>query len=127
MYIKLGKTNINYLNGDSDNNYMIVSDIIDSTLSYESPVIVNTKEELDIWFSKNFTERNYLISLLENNVTLYLYKPISDSISLGESDKDYLNYKEIDFNSEIITEKIQELEKVRCILISLRWTKNQGS
>lgn len=106
MYIKLGKTNINYLNGDSDNNYMIVSDIIDSTLSYESPVIVNTKEELDIWFSKNFTERNYLISLLENNVTLYLYKPISDSISLGESDKDYLNYKEIDFNSEIITENL---------------------
>lgn len=80
MYIKLGNTEIKY--NSSENNYIILSEVVDSEMSYETPVIVNTSDELDIWFGKNYKERGYLNELLgSKQVSLYLYKPeISDSL-----------------------------------------------
>ena len=77
MYIKIGKTNIKYRSGVDD--YMIFSEVPDSQLSYEKPILVRTKDELDIWFGRNFTDRNYYDELLRKGVTLYLYKPIKEN------------------------------------------------
>lgn len=75
MYIRLGTTNIKY--GRTINDYMIISEVVDSKCSYESPVLVRDKDELDIYFGKDFTSRDYFDELLKNKVTLYLYRPIS--------------------------------------------------
>ena len=61
MYIKLGKTAIKYV--ANTNDFMIVSELIDSGLSYESPVLVRSVNELDIWFTQDFEERDYLVEL----------------------------------------------------------------
>lgn len=82
MYIKLGSTKINYSN-QSTNDYIILAQVIDSSLSFEKPVLVRNIKQLDIWFGTEFEERNYLKELLEIGVTLLLYKPISpESIQL---------------------------------------------
>ena len=77
MYIKLGETRINYNTQETLNKYTIVGQVINSPTSYENPILVNSDKELDIWFSKDFTDRDYFLELLNKNVTLYLYKPIS--------------------------------------------------
>ncbi len=77
MYIKVGKTNIKYRSNVDD--FMIFSEIVDSQLSYENPTLVRTKDELDIWFGRNFASRNYFNELLKSGVTLYLYKPIEEN------------------------------------------------
>lgn len=77
MYIKIGNTNIKYRSGVDD--FMIFSEIPDSQLSYEKPILVRTKDELDIWFGKDFTDRNYFDELLRKGVTLYLYKPVKEN------------------------------------------------
>ena len=64
MYINLGNTNINY--STSLDDYIIVSEVVDSQLSYENPVLVRTKDELDIWFGKDFSDRNYFDELLQS-------------------------------------------------------------
>ena len=77
MYIKIGKTDIKY-NSDVD-DYMIFSEIPDSQLSYEKPILVRTKDELDIWFGRDFKDRNYFDELLKKGIVLYLYKPIKEN------------------------------------------------
>lgn len=75
MYIKLGSTKINYYQSRDD--FMIFSEVISSGISYESPVLVRTVNELDIWFGRDFPEYNYLRELLRRGgVTLYLYRPV---------------------------------------------------
>lgn len=76
MYINLNSIRIQYL--QDINDYIILAEIIDSGLSYENPVIIRNQDELDIWFGKNFTGYDYLSELLERNVSLYLYKPVSN-------------------------------------------------
>ena len=93
MYIKLGTTNIKYLTDQDD--FMIFSEVVDSGLSYERPVMVRTSDELDIWFGRSFTDRDYLAELLERGVTLFLYKPIADELNdKGDNYIDYYSYEE---------------------------------
>ena len=75
MYLKLGNTNIKYSTGQDD--FTILSQVVDSGLSYEKPVFVRTPDELDIWFGNNFTDKEYFDELLESGVTLFLYRPIN--------------------------------------------------
>lgn len=89
MYLKLGTTNIKYSTDQDD--FIIFSEIIDSTMSYEKPILVRTPDELDIWFGKSFTNRDYLIELLKSGVTLFLYKPIKT-----EQNKNSENYIDIE-------------------------------
>lgn len=86
MYINLGNTNLNY--STSLDDYIIVSEVVDSQLSYENPVLVRTKDELDIWFGRDFSDRNYFDELLQRGVTLYLYKPI---LSSNIRDRNYVD------------------------------------
>jgi hypothetical protein len=92
MYIKLGKTNLNY--STSLDDYIIVSEVVDSQLSYENPVLVRTKDELDIWFGKEFSDRSYFDELLQSGVTLYLYKPVLSSNLEDENYVDLSEYNE---------------------------------
>lgn len=92
MYIKIGTTNIKY--STSQDDYMIFSEVIDSQLSYERPVLVRTSDELDIWFGRSFTDRNYFEELLESGVTLFLYKPVkADQNKKGDNYIDLSSYE----------------------------------
>lgn len=75
MYLKLGNTNIKYSTNQDD--FIILSQIVDSGLSYEKPVFVRTPDELDIWFGNNFSDKEYFDELLKSGVTLFIYRPIN--------------------------------------------------
>ena len=79
MYIKLGNIKSHY-NSGSYNDFMIISQVVNSQMGYHKPVLVRTTEELDIWFGKEFKDRDFLVHLLELGVTLYLNKPESTEI-----------------------------------------------
>ena len=55
MYIKLGTIRANRLY-DSPNDYMILSEVPSSGMSFESPVKIRTIKELNIWFGKSYQE-----------------------------------------------------------------------
>jgi len=112
MYIKLGSIKANYSNtGSSD--FMIISEIVDSSLSYHKPVLVKSVEELDIWFGKNFNSREFLVHLLELGVTLYLTKPLSTEIDTT-SLEDYIDLSSysIDKNIYYSIKVIEESEEI---------------
>ena len=94
MYVKLGNIKVNRTSSIDD--FMIFAEVVDSKMSFEEPVIVRTPNELDIWFGRSFTGRDYLRDLLQSGVSLYLYKPVSLK-------SDFSNY--IDINSYDIYEE----------------------
>jgi hypothetical protein len=87
MYLNLGKVKKKY-EAESIDDFMIFSEIPNSQLSYEKPILVRTIDELNIWFGKDFDDRDYLEELISNNATLYLYKPIKNDSFIV---KDYIN------------------------------------
>jgi len=87
MYLNLGKVKKKY-EAESIDDFMIFSEIPNSQLSYEKPILVRTIDELNIWFGKDFEDRDYLEELINSNVTLYLYKPIKNQSFIV---KDYIN------------------------------------
>lgn len=89
MYLKLGKTNIKY--NVTQNDYFILSEIVDSNISFETPVFVRSSDELDIWFG-NFKSKEYFKELLKSGVTLYLYRPTSDIID-NTAQEGYIDYE----------------------------------
>lgn len=91
MYVRLGKRSIKYSNAVID-DFMIFAEVLDTDMTYERPKLVRTKEELDIWFGKTFAERNYLDELLQQGITLFLYKPVSDGTNKNQSD--YIDYSD---------------------------------
>lgn len=72
-YLQLGKTNINYL--DYEDKF-IVTMILETSSSYEYPILVRDTPTMDIYFGKSFKERSFLNDLISRGVTLYLYRPI---------------------------------------------------
>lgn len=88
MYLKLGNTYVKYEN--KVNNFNIVSEIVDSKISYEIPRLITSIDELDIWFGKDFSNRDYYVELLSSGITLYLYRPISEISYINEN---YINYE----------------------------------
>lgn len=76
MYLKLGTIGVNYSTPEID-DFMIYSEVPDSSISYESPVLVRTLEELEIWFGKSMLDYPMLIEILNHGGVLYLYGPTS--------------------------------------------------
>lgn len=76
MYINLksitGKSTIT-----SSYDFTILAEVVDSTMSYEKPIIIHSRDELNIWFGQDFSDYQYLSNFLDNGIALYLYKPIS--------------------------------------------------
>lgn len=129
MYIKLGSTKLNYISPQTD-DFMILSEVVDSSLSYHRPVLVRTIEELDIWFGDNFTDRDYFLQLLESGIVLYLYKPIQDIPDTTSPNYiDYSGYEVIDevFNNiSEIEEKYTEdsrYEKIFRLISGYKYTE----
>lgn len=87
MYIKLGTIQASR-KYDNPNDYMILSEVPSSSMSYESPIRVRSLDELNIWFGKTYPEYSYLCELIESGVTLYLYKPISENTNPTEEWED---------------------------------------
>ncbi len=108
MYLRLGNSGIKYSTPDTD-DFMIFAEVPEGcTMSYEKPILVRTKDELDIWFGKEFKEREYFDELLQSGVVLYLYKPISEKSNTSQEGYiDYSSFVEID---KYFTEK--ELENI---------------
>lgn len=129
MYIKLGSTKLNYISPQTD-DFMILSEVVDSSLSYHRPVLVRTIEELDIWFGDSFTDRDYFLQLLESGIVLYLYKPIQDIPDTTSPNYiDYSGYEVIDevFNNiSEIEEKYtgdSKYEKIFRLISGYKYTK----
>lgn len=100
MYIRLGNTRINY--NASKNEFIIFAEVLsDATIGYESPVLVHSADELNIWFGKNFKEREYFINLLKENedLALLLSKPISP-LSVETLD-DYIDLSKYKVSPEV--------------------------
>lgn len=67
-YLSLGKTNMNY--SDERIDKFIVTMILDTSSSYQYPVLVRDTPTLDIYFGKSFRYRDFLNELLGLGVTL---------------------------------------------------------
>ena len=111
MYIKLNNLNLKY--HQETNDWFIVSEIPDTGMSYEKPILVRTTDELDIWFGKDFPDHDYMTELLNQGIVLYLYKPVlTDIISSSDDFVDLSLYTrnpdailvedELDFVTEIL-------------------------
>lgn len=87
MYIKLG-TIQEVRQYDDPNDFMILSEVPSSSMSYESPTRVRSLDELNIWFGKDYPEYDHLCELIEMGITLYLYKPVSPSFGGTEGWED---------------------------------------
>lgn len=92
MYIKLGSTTLNYPSIPYD-DFMVFSEVIDSQVGYEKPVLVRTIEQLDKWFGRDFTSRDYFEELINSGITLLLTKPLGS----------YTNDLGIEFSGDGIT------------------------
>ena len=111
MYIKLGTIRANRLY-DNPNDYMILSEVPSSGMSFESPVKIRTIKELNIWFGKSYPEYSYLCELLGySDVTLWLYGAISPqseiSIDLSGYSDGYLEPEaKVDYPSTEVLDDI---------------------
>ena len=93
MYLKLGKQNLQYYQNTSD--WMIMAEVVDSSLSFETPILVRTTDELDIWFGRNFSDYDYMKELIQNGVVLLLYKPILTETTGSDGYVDLSMYTEL--------------------------------
>lgn len=84
MYLKLGRQNLQYYQDTSD--WMIMAEVVDSSLSFETPKLVRNTDELDIWFGRNFSDYNYMKELIQCGVVLLLYKPILTETTGSDED-----------------------------------------
>ncbi len=116
MYIKLGSTKLNYLKQAPD-DFVILSQVVNSSSSYERPVLVRTTQELDIWFGKEFKEYNYFCELLESGVTLYLYRPVSKEQSYEglEDIIDYRNFPYYIYEDSVNKKTIEEFQSIESL------------
>jgi len=98
MYLKLGTIGVNYSTPEI-NDFMIYSEVPDSSISYESPILVRTLEELEIWFGKSMLDYPMLVEILNHGGVLYLYGPTS----VEDRESGVINisgYNEVWFNSD---------------------------
>lgn len=74
-YLKLDRTKINYIVPNITRGGIILSQVIDSEYGPETPKLISSIEELDIYFGRSFKEREYFEELLSGDVTLLLTNP----------------------------------------------------
>ena len=94
MYLRLGKTKINYLSPSID-DFIILAEVVDSDMSFEKPVFVRTVDELILWFGKDFKDYDYLRELISQGNVLYLFKPVNENSSRNKSFINYQRFKDI--------------------------------
>lgn len=77
MYLNTGNISLIKNSTTTKTDYMVFSELVDTTMSFEEPVLIHTVEELDLWFGKFFSSYFYLKNLLlsSDDTALLLYKP----------------------------------------------------
>lgn len=77
MRIIPGKFDLNLINSSEEKNkFIILAEVVDSSMGFENPVFVENPNELLIWFGNKFSEYEYLKELLYiDDVVLYLTHP----------------------------------------------------
>lgn len=116
MRIIAGNSKINILSDQQNNSdFIVLAEVIDSTIGYEKPILVKNSRDLLIWFGDKFKEYNYFKELLdEDNVCLYLYR----GIETGPSDKYIIDkYYYIPDVSPNTSETLAALEDSTCFWI----------
>lgn len=91
MYIKLNTIRIQYLQEVNDD--YILSEIPDSTMSYEKPILVRTVDELTSWFGNRFSSYDYFVELLNRDISLYIYRPVNTDLIKTDDYVDTSNYQ----------------------------------
>lgn len=78
MKILAGNSKINVLSDNQDNSdFILLAELVDSTMGYEKPTLVKNSRDLLIWFGDEFKDYWYLKELLDwGGVSLYLYRGI---------------------------------------------------
>lgn len=78
MKILAGNSKINILSDNQDNSdFILLAELVDSTMGYEKPILVKNSRDLLIWFGDEFKDYWYLKELLDwGGVSLYLYRSI---------------------------------------------------
>lgn len=80
------------------NNLILLSSIVNSPVSYETPRIITSIEDLDIYFEKDFSDYEYYVELLKRNASLFLYRPVrTEKIS----NQDYIDYSNFEVKDSI--------------------------
>jgi hypothetical protein len=96
MYLKLGRQNLQYYQDTSD--WMIMAEVVNSSLSFETPILVRNTDELDIWFGRNFSDYYYMKELIGSGLVILLYKPIlTETTGSEEGYIDLSEYTELDW------------------------------
>lgn len=115
MFIRLGNTKINYRSA-STNTYMLFSEVVNSSLSYETPVVISNISELNALFGKDYDDYVYLKRMIEshNNVGLHLFKPFSPTKTKITQERegfiDYSNYTVINPYNSLFTLPLEYLD-----------------
>jgi hypothetical protein len=102
-YIKLNSTAINRSKENVD-RFILVSSVINSPISPEDPKLITSIEDLDLYFEKDFSGRDYFIELIDKGVGLFLYKPINPEKIASDIQYDYEKYNILGENECYLTE-----------------------
>lgn len=101
MYLKLGNTNIKY--NTTRGNFMVIAEVLRSSMGYESPVLVRTVDELETWFGTGFEEKEWLEELLktDSSLSLFLSCPVSKTPRELPETEGWINYTTFPVDSGI--------------------------
>ena len=96
MYLNTGDISLIKNTSTYKKNYMIFAELVDTTMSFEKPVLIHTVEELNLWFGKFFSSYFYLKNLLlsSDDTALLLYKPSEILYAIPEEGKNTISLKE---------------------------------
>lgn len=102
-YLVLDRTKINYISPKTTRGGIILSQVVESEMGPETPVLVSSTSELDIYFGRSFEEREYYEELLSGDVTLLLTTPFKpENIELP-----VINTSEYKVVSTVLSEGIE--------------------
>lgn len=116
MRIIAGNSKINILSDNKNNSdFILLAELVDSSMGYEKPVFVRNSRDLLIWFGDDFEDYKFLKEFLDKvGVSLYLYRKVettdSEKVIIGK----YFYIPDISPNT---SETLAALEDPTCFWI----------
>ena len=101
MRILAGNSKINILSDNQDNSdFILLAELVDSTMGYEKPVLVKNSRDLLIWFGDDFKDYWYLKELLDQGeASLYLYRSVETEGSSKNISEEYYYIPDVSPNT----------------------------
>ena len=90
MRIIAGNSQINILSNDQNNSdFIVLAQLLNSSMGYEKPILVRNSRELLIWFGDQFENYEYLKELLDQDrISLYLFRSVETGENMEDIDED---------------------------------------